>query len=292
MVVHLCENGCGLDGIYHSKWSKRWLCSSNPSKCPSIKSKIALSKISSKVPFSTESCKNCGTFNAIKFSKWSTGKFCSVKCSRSFSSKNSGTQRNAKISTSLKEHYKYATSTKVIPISLKTLAPLQNCTHGCGQKAGFYQKNGKWACGSHRMQCPVYRTRSSQIAKSHRLGGYRERSVKGKSGYYKGIWCDSSWELAWIVFHSEHNTDFRRNTDKFTYIFEGVERTYLPDFKVGKYWVEIKGYSTEQWESKVRQFPFPDKLIVLFGEDMSEIFRYVVDRYGKNFTCLYDQESP
>ena len=36
-------------------------------------------------------------------------------------------------------------------------------------------------------------------------GGLRPGSGRGKMGYYKGYYCRSSWELAWIVYQIEHN---------------------------------------------------------------------------------------
>ena len=44
-------------------------------------------------------------------------------------------------------------------------------------------------------------------------GGYRKGSGVGKGGWYKGYWCDSSYELAWIIFNIEHGNLFTRNTE-------------------------------------------------------------------------------
>lgn len=66
----------------------------------------------------------------------------------------------------------------------------------------------------------------------------------GKKGRYKGIWCDSSYELAWVIFHLDHLTEFKRCTDTFSYSFDGGTFSYIPDFKVHGFWVEIKGFET------------------------------------------------
>lgn len=99
---------------------------------------------------------------------------------------------------------------------------------------------------------------------------------------------ESSFELAWVIFHLEHETQFSRNTDKFQYTFEGVERTYIPDFKVGEFWVEIKGWLSDKDRAKFRDFPHPDKLIILDEKDLSSIFEYVKGKYGKKFWHLYN----
>ena len=36
-------------------------------------------------------------------------------------------------------------------------------------------------------------------------GGYRKGSGRRKKGWYKGFWCDSSWELAWVIYQIEHD---------------------------------------------------------------------------------------
>ena len=73
-------------------------------------------------------------------------------------------------------------------------------------------------------------------------GGYRRGSGRGKKGWYKGYWCGSSWELAWVIYSLEHGVEFTRCTDRFVYTYDGGEHTYTPDFKVNGTYIEIKGY--------------------------------------------------
>jgi len=47
-------------------------------------------------------CKNCNVNESLKYSKYSTGEFCSRKCARSFSSKDKRKEINEKVSLSLK----------------------------------------------------------------------------------------------------------------------------------------------------------------------------------------------
>jgi hypothetical protein len=61
-------------------------------------------------------------------------------------------------------------------------------------------------------------------------GGYRKGSGVGKGGWYKGYWCDSSYELAWVIFNIEQGNSFVRNTQEFEYIWKGKKRKYIPDF--------------------------------------------------------------
>ena len=178
-------------------------------------------------------------------------------------------------------------STQLIPFNPTSLLLLQKCSNGCGQSAITYRPSGKWFCSEFNSQCPINAKKVS-IGSKGRTGGYREGSGNGKSGWYKEIWCNSSYELAWVIFHLEHGTVFERCKDEFKYFYKGKEHTYHPDFKVHGYWIEIKGYSDLKWTAKQSQFPFPDKLIVLFKKDIPDIFKYVESKYGKDFTYLYE----
>jgi hypothetical protein len=130
------------------------------------------------------------------------------------------------------------------------------------------------------------RTRKiSEYAKLNN-GGYRKGSGRGKSGRYKGFWCDSSWELAYIIYNLEHNIYFERNKEKFSYMFNGKKFNFIPDFIENGQFVEIKGYYSKQWEAKLNDFPH--KIKILYKSDMKKYFDYVIDKYGKDFIKLYE----
>jgi hypothetical protein len=118
-------------------------------------------------------------------------------------------------------------------------------------------------------------------------GGYRKGSGVGKSGWYKGIWCDSSYELAWVIYHMEKNIPFIRNKRKYEYIWEGKKYNYYPDFIVNGDIIEIKGYTDNKTNQKLKSV---ENLIVLFKDDLKDIFEYVINKYGKNYTELYEKK--
>jgi hypothetical protein len=128
--------------------------------------------------------------------------------------------------------------------------------------------------------------RLREVALERGLGGYQEKSGRGKKGRYKGIWCDSSWELAFVLFCLGRNMNIRRCTERRLYTFDGSEKVYLPDFVVDGEIVEVKGYRTAQWEAK--ELCNPD--VKVYGkEEMAMILRWVVDTYGKDFITLYEE---
>lgn len=127
---------------------------------------------------------------------------------------------------------------------------------------------------------------SETMKKNPAAGGKRQGSGRGKKGWYKGYFCDSSWELAYVIYNLDHNIQFARNTEGFKYLYEGVERIYIPDFIEDGGYVEIKGYRTKQWESKLNQFK--GKLKTLYKEEMSKYLSYVESTYGKDFISMYE----
>ena len=116
-------------------------------------------------------------------------------------------------------------------------------------------------------------------------GGYRKGSGIGKSGWYKGIWCDSSYELAWVIFNLENGIPFVRNKKKYKYNWLGKDRFYIPDFIQNGVIIEIKGYATEQTIFKMNSV---SNLKILYRNDLDKEFEYVYNKYGKNFINLYE----
>ncbi len=129
------------------------------------------------------------------------------------------------------------------------------------------------------------RVKLSNSAKSRKLGGYIRGSGRGKKGWYKGFFCDSSWELAYVIYCLEHNMDIKRNTEKRTYEHNGKIKNYIPDFIVNCELVEVKGYKSDEWLSKMRCNP---DVKVLYKEDIKDIMDYVKKKYGVNFIELYE----
>ena len=132
--------------------------------------------------------------------------------------------------------------------------------------------------------------RISKITEKAKLnnGGYHQGSGRGKKGWYKEFFCDSSYELAYVIFCIEHNIDIQRNTQKYQYNWEGKIKNYIPDFIVEGDIVEIKGYNSDQWQAKLKCLP---NIIVLYEEDLTEVFSYVISKYGKNYIDLYENRK-
>lgn len=136
------------------------------------------------------------------------------------------------------------------------------------------------------------RRKLSLIARENRCGnygGYKKGSGRGKHGWYRGIWCDSSWELAWVMFHLDHGIPFERNRERFEYQWQGEKHRYLPDFRMadGRL-VEIKAWLDDKGRAKLEACP---GIQVVMKKDMEPFLRYAVEKYGKDFVRLYEKGS-
>jgi len=127
--------------------------------------------------------------------------------------------------------------------------------------------------------------RLSKVATSRGFGGYVRGSGRGKKGWFKGFFCDSSWELAYVIYCLDHNMQIQRNTEKRQYVWEEKVRNYIPDFVVDGVLTEIKGYKTAQWLAKLAA---NQDVTVLYEQEMKPYLQYVVETYGKDYVSLYE----
>jgi|TARA_Y100000034_G_scaffold2446_1_gene2984 hypothetical protein len=111
-------------------------------------------------------------------------------------------------------------------------------------------------------------------------GGHKRGSGRSIKSKYKGIHTQSSYERVFVEYNLDLGVDVKRATEKFSYIHEGKELQYHPDFIVDGKYVEIKGYEDARWKSKVKYFPYD--LMVLKQEDLQKEIQYAMDKYKCN----------
>ena len=120
------------------------------------------------------------------------------------------------------------------------------------------------------------------------------KSGRGRGGYYKGFWCDSTYELAFIIYCLDHNIKIERNTEYFLYEYKGKQRRYYPDFIIDGILYEIKGFSNGQLPFKIKSVLEANKNYkILFPKDLKYVFDYIKKEYnkdvGKNISDLYTE---
>lgn len=124
-------------------------------------------------------------------------------------------------------------------------------------------------------------------------GGYKHGSGRSKCGYYKGIYCGSTYELCWVIHALDHNIKFTRFDKRLEK--DGV--VYYPDFLLedGVTIIEPKGYEKEVSVSKKTALAESLGYIVkvMRKDDLKYVFDYVEKTYGtKKFYNLYDNYKP
>lgn len=109
----------------------------------------------------------------------------------------------------------------------------------------------------------------------------RIRFSWGHAGRYKGYWCDSSWELAYVAYHLDHGIEIKRNRKGFKYTFYKKSHKFYPDFIVGGKYVEIKGVIKRKSKAKFDQFP--EELVIIGPEEIKPYLEYAKTVYGEDF---------
>lgn len=124
-----------------------------------------------------------------------------------------------------------------------------------------------------------------------KIGGIRKGAGRGKKGWYKGFRCDSTYELAFVIYCLDHNIKFKRNEQYFFYNYENKQYKYYPDFILENgIYIEVKGYLDEKSKEKIKQFKYD--LEVYTGLRILQYVKYVKQKYNVNkLTELYEDRE-
>ena len=143
---------------------------------------------------------------------------------------------------------------------------------------------------------PASDSQIDKMMKSYKLT-LNSRKMNGrylyKFGHYKGINCDSGWELAFLVYMLDHGENIRRNKEGFDYFIDNEKHRFYPDFIIDDTYYEIKGRFDNVVEAKISCFPSDKKLVVISGKEIKPYINYCVNTYGKDYlSTLYDKDMP
>lgn len=236
-------------------------------------------------------CEKCGV---VMTQKWGSGRFCSHSCANSRSkSKEERHKIGLAVSQSEKfiknNHIKRDYYDKQRQLKMEEYNKNPYLCEICGSILDYDVRQNKTcskACENewHRL------FRNNYIAKN----GVVESGKRGyKFGWYRGYHCDSSWELAFVMYHLDHNISIQRNNSKyFEYEYKGSTHKFFPDFIVEETFIEIKGIESEQCDCKVRDFPEDVPFKILYYPEVKPYLDYAENTYGKEFFYLYDEDEP
>lgn len=123
---------------------------------------------------------------------------------------------------------------------------------------------------------------SKGVRSSSTCGGKRHGSGRGKKGWYKGFFCDSTYELVYIIYNLDNGVEFKQCDRVYTYQYRGKTHKYYPDFELADGTiVEIKGYCSEVVNIKTASVTDrPIKL--LYEKDLQYAFDWVKRHYAYN----------
>lgn len=118
---------------------------------------------------------------------------------------------------------------------------------------------------------------------------HNKKRGNGKKGRYKGFKCDSTWELAFIVYYVEHDLNIKPCNIVYEYTYEGEIHKYYPDFITDDGIIEIKGRKNKKALAKEQQYP---NVIIIDANKIKLYLDYVIQKYGKEFwKVLYEDKS-
>ena len=213
--------------------------------------------------YERHTCEKCGK---IMLEKFGSGRFCSRSCANT-REHSKDTLYKIKQSITL-----YSDNIQNDNINKYNENP--SLCKICGSKLDYAQRERK-TCSE---QCR--RLLASRNLKNNPLaGGLRKASGIGKHGWYKGYFCDSTYELVFVIYNIDNNIMFERNKQYYTYRYKGKDRKYYPDFIMGDgSFIELKGYYTDQVAAKISSVT--DRAIkVLYQEDLKYAFDWVKQHY-------------
>lgn len=114
---------------------------------------------------------------------------------------------------------------------------------------------------------------------------------------YHGEKFDSSWELYYWIYCKEQGYQIARNFMYFTFVLDGKQRRFYPDFNVNGSLVEIKGdhlkldvYKTELWKAK-KEICDREHIAILSEDEMKPIIKWVQDKFGRKYIGQFKQKT-
>jgi len=232
-------------------------------------------------------CKNCEEKEAIKYSKYSNGLFCSKKCARSYSTKEKRIEINDKVSKKLKDSGHD---------DIKKVC--KNCSDDF--MVVWWKRNQKFCsvkCGS------IYS--NNQSDKREKLSKARVISMRngiingaGKKSTYlfdgKEINCDSKIENSCLNHFDKLGAIEMCRSDIVIIYYDhnNKKRRFLPDFEIelndGVYLVEVKGYMTiKSLDKKWRDYNTISNIKKLALEDYCKRNNFKPFWFTKNLNRKY-----
>lgn len=220
-------------------------------------------------------CKNCEKLPRVKYSKYSSGEFCSIECSKSYSTKNKRKEINLKVSRTLSGKTRSIDILKICPKCDKEffVKPKNKnqicCSVICSRNLDSYKE---MVSNQRKNMCSNIdeRIRMREIG---RKGGFGN---KGKTK--KGIHYQSNFEKKVFEFLDENKIKYEPhkiipNTSK-------ISDVYLIDLDL---WVELDGINREKkkkWLGKDYEY-WCEKIKIYQDKQLKFLIVYNFEEFKK-----------
>lgn len=231
-------------------------------------------------------CETCGN---LMTTKYGSGRFCSRACANT-RNHSAATKEKMRISGKLSSPEGQA---KLRNIREAEYLQSPNFCKVC-DKLLSYDLKDRITCSDDCYSKLRADIRATTMEEQGVHSGFNTTFLKSsfKYGFYKGIKCDSGWELAFLLYHLAKRSNITRSTEYFIYQFDGATRRYYPDFVVDGIYYEIKGYKDDKFFEKVAQFPEDKQLVVIDSTSIKPYIDFAEETYGEDFYTLYDADRP
>ena len=154
--------------------------------------------------------------------------------------------------------------------------------------------DGKYACPhcsrpffKANLRLHMWRAHTVNGRQVNRRGSRNRKYKNIKQGWFRGYWCDSGWELAFLLYHFDYGVKVERNEKGFPYVYRKHRYWYYPDFIVDGVFVEVKGIVNQRTKAKLAHFPHTIHLYD--AKTMKPILAYVEGKYGPDYAKLLVQ---
>lgn len=189
-----------------------------------------------KKKFSEKECQFCGKLFSHK-----SNKCCSRKCSARLGNstrKPMSAEQKLKISRTIEKLYfdnpEKFSGPKTINYGRRK-PPNINICRICKKEFSTYSR--------YRINCSDACLR---IDRGIRAGNLKRVGNWGKQGHYQQIHCDSTYELAFLLWALRENKNIFRCKLRIPYFYNNSIHHYTPDFQIDDQIIEIKGYVDER----------------------------------------------
>jgi hypothetical protein len=153
------------------------------------------------------------------------------------------------------------------------------------------------SCPGNTLQ-EKYNYLNNKVIIEHQDNSIPNQKLQNEHCYhYQGEQFDSSWQLAFWIYHKDHNHTIGHNCKKIFYYYKGKKRWVVPDFVLDRKLITIKGDNFREGLKWNKLWPHEEKalkrhkVIIIWHEDIKPFLYYVRGKYGVNYLKSFRRKT-